>query len=376
MIDVNKLDLEFEVDVNISEKYKRIRAGNDVKANITIINLKDISFSDVTLYIALKDFYGNIYDSSDEPISFQQSLSVERSLNMPPDASNGEYLFYARVFNENSSSIDSDIFYVGLKFKFAAFLKSSFIFVLISVLCIFSVILTLRYIREKQKERILSLYLLLNELKSLIKEGKYDKAIELYTRVKSAYGEPVSKSAIENKEKLRQEIDLLSKNLKEKLKQTKTDITESKKKQLDSKQKKPTQTAAKPAQPKPSQTKKPVSAKPAQNQQQIRQSAKQTASQQKPGQEPAPVQTSQKISPKQEKTDVASKKQQTQTAAKPAQPKPSQTKKPVSAKPAQNQQQIRQSAEQTASQQTNPQPAKSTVSKSESKKKVKQDNAK
>jgi hypothetical protein len=209
--------------VEILEEYKRVRPGEEVKANVTINNLKDIDPTNLNLYIAIKDLRGNIYDSLQEEIPFPNTVSLERSLVTSPNSREGEYLFYARVSNEESLAIDSDIFQIGIRFNFAAFLKSSFIFLLIAFLSIFAVILMLKYHKEREKERILSLYLMVNELKSMIKEGKFDSAVNLYIRIKAAYGEPVSKSALDNKEKLKEEVRKLSQKLKAEVKAIKSE---------------------------------------------------------------------------------------------------------------------------------------------------------
>jgi len=221
VIEVNALEVEFDVDVKIPEKYKRVKPGRIVKADITIQNLKDIVPADMIFYIALKDFYGNIYDSSEEVLWFDSSLSLERDLVVPSNAREGEYMFYARASTKESCAIDSDVFEVGSRFLLLASLKSSFIFILIFFLSIFALILMVIYSREKEKERILSLYLMLNELKNLIKEGEFDKAIYIYTRIKKAYGEPVSRDVLKNKEKLKEEISKLSLRLKTEVKQIK-----------------------------------------------------------------------------------------------------------------------------------------------------------
>jgi len=218
VLEIKALNLEFDILVNISENYKVVKPGKIIKANITILNIKDIEKTDADLYIAIKDFYGNVYDSSEEKISFVSSLSLERELKVPENTEEGVYIFYARVSDEKNIAIDSDTFEVGVRFKFLAFIKSSFIFLLILLLTLILAILMVRYKRNKEKERILSLYLMLNELKNLIKEEKFDEAIELYIRIKTMYHEKISREIIENKEKLKEEVKKLSEKLKTDLK--------------------------------------------------------------------------------------------------------------------------------------------------------------
>ena len=235
VLTINCLDLEFEVNVSIPEKYKRVKPGSLIKANIKIKSLKDISDTNLTLYIALKDFYGNIYDSSRENFLFSSSLDLERNLSIPKNVRAGEYLFYARVSNDKTMVIDCDFFEVGTRLRFAAFLKSSFVFVLILFLSFFAIILVARYRREKEKERILNLYIMLNELKKLIAEGRFDEAAELYIRIKTLYKEPPPRSILENKEELKNEIKKLADQLSEKeaSKKVESEAGESEKKEAE-----------------------------------------------------------------------------------------------------------------------------------------------
>ncbi len=218
IIDVNALELDFSVDVEVPEVYKSVMPGGQVVANISILNLKDVVMTNKTLYFALKDLYGNIYDSNQESIIFDSSLSLERNLTIPKDTNEGVYLFYARVFAEDALAIDSDIFEVGSRFIFLASLKYSFVFILIFVLAIVALFLMVVYSKSKEKERVLRLYLMLNELKKLIKNEEFEKATSLYIRIKRVYGEHISKEDIKNKEQLKEEIKKLSLTFKKDVK--------------------------------------------------------------------------------------------------------------------------------------------------------------
>lgn len=217
VLDVNALEFKFSVNVEIPQDYKTVMPGEIVRANISILNLKDIFEKNMSLYIAIKDFYGNIYDSNEENFVFNSSMFFERKLSVPKEAYGGQYIFYARALAGEGLALDSDTFEVGSRYRFLASLKSSFIFILIFILCLVALILMVVYSRSKEKERILSLYLMLNELKNLIKEEKFDQAIELYVRIKRVYGEPVSRVALEDREKLKEEIRALSLKLKERV---------------------------------------------------------------------------------------------------------------------------------------------------------------
>lgn len=217
VIDVNSLDLDLNVDVNLSEKYALVKPGKLVEGEIGVQSIKDTYPINVTLYIALKDLTGNTYEFSEEEFILTDYSFFVKNFTIPEDARGGDYLFYAKVLGENLTAIDSEVFEVGSRFNFSAFFKISSILIFILVLSIFVILLFLKYAHEKKKEKLLSLYLMLNELKNLIKEGDSEKAISLYVRIKKLYGEPVSEGILENKEKLKEEIVKLSAILKKQI---------------------------------------------------------------------------------------------------------------------------------------------------------------
>lgn len=214
VIDVNPYVLGFKVNVTVPESYKNVNPGKEIIANISISNLKDPPNSPVHLYYAVKDFSGNIYNYSFSNLTLSNNLNLVKSLKIPLAANPGNYLFYARVSLENESAIDSDAFQVGTSFNFDAVFKYGSILFAIFVLTILSMVLFFKYRREHEKKKLLNLYLMVSLLKKLIEEGNTESALNLFIRIKSAYGEKVSESAFENKEKLKEEINMLSEKLK------------------------------------------------------------------------------------------------------------------------------------------------------------------
>ncbi|NCN87039.1 hypothetical protein GW932_04335 [archaeon] len=213
VVDVNPSYLEFEVFIDVLENSEYVKPGKEVFSNITVLNLGDKISAEINLYYAIKDYYGNIYDSGEEVFTLNDLVEFEKNLTIPSDVKLGKYIFYAQVSNEKDIAINSDSFTVGLKFKFEAFVRASFVFISIILLSILSVILTLRYRKQKMKERALNLYVKLNELKELIKEKDYDKAAALYMGIKRIYGEKISENILEDKQKLSLEIEKLSQGI-------------------------------------------------------------------------------------------------------------------------------------------------------------------
>lgn len=220
VVDIKKFESEIIIKVNLTKNSHTVRAGEKVIALITIKNKKDISSTPSQFYYAIKNFNGIILESKNEEIIVGSIFEEKRELIIPEGIPDGEYIFYARIISEDSIDLDSDTFLVGTKFKIIALLKELFYPITILILIIILILLYLIYKRNKKKKRLLELYLLLNELRSLVKEGKTMQAMDIYKRIKIAYGQHVSKNFMEDEVKLREELAKFSKILTQSEKKT------------------------------------------------------------------------------------------------------------------------------------------------------------
>ncbi len=206
VLDIQAIDLEFDLILNLSEGYELVKPGKNVKANISIENLKDLKEINASLYYAIKDFEGKVYNFSEEEVTFFYNLLLEKELQVPDTTPEGKYLFYARLSDSDNIAIDSVSFEVGTRFNFASFFKTGSISFLILLLAILFSIFMVKYKRDKKKERLLELYIMLNKLKNLIKQKKEEEALELFIKIKKIYREPVAKEVFDDKERLKKEI--------------------------------------------------------------------------------------------------------------------------------------------------------------------------
>ena len=212
-ITIDELNVDFGVNVEVLEESKVVKPGKEVIAKIDLKNLKDQVPVDAVLYYAVKDFNGEIHNFREENVTFDSSLSLEKSLEISETAPIGNYIFYVRVYNQKDSAIYSDDFQIGQKFQFAALIRASSVFILISLFSFILFFFVIRYRRQKERGRVLNLYVKLNEMKELIKKGKFDQAAKAYIGIKRIYGEKVSPELLENKEKLIDAIKELSKKI-------------------------------------------------------------------------------------------------------------------------------------------------------------------
>lgn len=224
VIIVKPLDSIIDLELNIPEEYKLIRPGSLVKANITLKNLGDIEEKGINLYYAITDYEGVILDTTQESFTFfSASVTLEKNLTIPENTKKGEYIFFARAVSEDGITLDSDVFEVGEKFNVGAFLKANFLFVIIILSALAVSFLMIRMHKTRERVRLLNLYLKITEINKLIKEGKTDEAIGIYSRIKTQYGESVSETTIKNKEELKKEIEILMQKLNIKVVEKKDD---------------------------------------------------------------------------------------------------------------------------------------------------------
>jgi len=209
VIDVRKFESEFEIDVNVTDKTIRKKGGKPVEAIISIKSIKDVRPTKLILVYSIKDFNGNILGSAKEEITMESLFEETRSLTIPEKIYEGEYIFYGRITGAGVIDLDSDTFFTGPLFKFKEILN----YLLLLLLIIIILTLIYVYLRNKRKRKLLELYLLMNELRKLIKEGKLGPAAEVYKRIKVTYGQHVPGGLEEDPKKLRIELEKFSKIL-------------------------------------------------------------------------------------------------------------------------------------------------------------------
>ena len=225
VIIVKTANIELGLKVVVAEEYKNVRPGNILRANITLENLKDIQERNINFYYAITDFRGNVVDSASEEFIFSaRSQVLEKEFIIPKKIERGEYIFLARAVSGDEIAIDSDTFTVGESFNVAGFIKTNFLIIILILSSITVALLMAKHHKSKERLRLLNLYMMVNQLNKLIQEGKHDEAIDIYVRIKSAYGEPVSQTALENKDLLIKEMKKLAETINSQLSNRQAEI--------------------------------------------------------------------------------------------------------------------------------------------------------
>lgn len=206
IIQVNKLLTKYALNLEIYEESKEVRPDELVLANLTLTNLEDVSESVVDLYYAIRDYNGLIISFKNESFVFNKKThNTNISLPLTPDAQVGEYVLYARTIIDKEVVLASDTFEIGERFNLETFVKTNLLIIMIIVIILAIIVFIIKYRRNREKLRLLNLYVMIKELKSFLQEGKIDEAIESYVRIKRIYGEKISK--ISSKEDLKKEME-------------------------------------------------------------------------------------------------------------------------------------------------------------------------
>ncbi|MAG08572.1 hypothetical protein CMO89_03800 [Candidatus Woesearchaeota archaeon] len=112
ILDVTKKKPLFDINAKVHNVTKKVLKGEDVEADITMINVGDFKEIDVTLHYAVRDLDGNTINFREETMAVKEKLSIARRLRLPEDIDYGTYLFYAEVRYGKEKAMSTDVFEV------------------------------------------------------------------------------------------------------------------------------------------------------------------------------------------------------------------------------------------------------------------------
>ena len=99
----------FDVKADVLDAYKEVKAGEDVKFNITLYNIGGVVV-DTKLDYSIRDLNGNIITAKHETLAIEREATITRSLAAPIEP--GDYIFYAQLAYGDSIATSSDSFKV------------------------------------------------------------------------------------------------------------------------------------------------------------------------------------------------------------------------------------------------------------------------
>ncbi len=152
VIDVESEQVLFDVKLDILPDYKEVVAGNDLKAQITLLSIGPARKVDVIATYIIKDKRGNVIDESTETFAVEKQASFVKSFSIPKTLRLDDYLAIIEVRYENSFAVSSELFRI---IKKEALIKKA---VKSNIILMFMLIVFVMLL-------ILSLYLLVSKVK-------------------------------------------------------------------------------------------------------------------------------------------------------------------------------------------------------------------
>ena len=112
VIEVESAQVLFDAKIDIPSAYKELRPGDELKAQITLLNVGPPRKVDVTTTYIIKDKKGKIIDEFSETFAVEVQSSFVKSFNLPDNLEPGDYIVIVELRYENSFAVSSELFRV------------------------------------------------------------------------------------------------------------------------------------------------------------------------------------------------------------------------------------------------------------------------
>ncbi|MBW2976438.1 hypothetical protein KY347_03255, partial [Candidatus Woesearchaeota archaeon] len=161
IIEVIERKALFDISLAIDENYKKVLREQEVKFNIDLANLGALKPVDVQVYYAIRDMDNKDIVFKTESLAVDDEISVKRSLKIPENVKEGDYIAYAQVSYNGQIAVSSDLFKIAETApKIEPGIKIGAILALILVLVPLLILMTLigrhyfSIAKEREKEEI------------------------------------------------------------------------------------------------------------------------------------------------------------------------------------------------------------------------------
>lgn len=142
VLQVREREALFDIRTTVIKKY--VNPGGKVKANITLINMGDLSNFDVNLEYKVLDFEKNEYTIKMEQFAINRTHSGVYFLELPENISVGDYVFYSTVSYKDINATSYDVFVVEI--------VSSIVWVVLLVLILVLILIIILWYRKRKAE--------------------------------------------------------------------------------------------------------------------------------------------------------------------------------------------------------------------------------
>lgn len=160
IVEIKSKKVLFDASLNVPAKYKEIGKGEELLLQVTLFNLGETGKADVLIEYQIKDFEGNVILKKEEMVAVETQASLSRTLQLPSDLKDGQYVAIISVKYRDSFGTSSDVFYVGRKRNELIgkeYLLIALVFVLIAIstsIIIFFNNRKLKHVLQSQQEEV------------------------------------------------------------------------------------------------------------------------------------------------------------------------------------------------------------------------------
>ncbi len=110
IIEVKEKKPLFDMIIEIPNSFKKTAIGDEMVANIKIVNNGYIDIVDVTIQYSIIDMDNNTIIAKEETLAVGRTKTINRRLRIPSDAKPGRYILYGKITYEGRIATASDFF--------------------------------------------------------------------------------------------------------------------------------------------------------------------------------------------------------------------------------------------------------------------------
>ncbi|MBC8444370.1 hypothetical protein H8D83_02170 [Candidatus Woesearchaeota archaeon] len=112
MIEVEERGIVLDLRLNIPEKLRQLKKGEDVSAKVALFNLGGTDAINVFVKYIVKNIDGEELVSEEETIGITEGTSFIKKMNLPEDIGYGDYVFYAEANYKDNKAVSGSLFEV------------------------------------------------------------------------------------------------------------------------------------------------------------------------------------------------------------------------------------------------------------------------
>lgn len=109
IFEVESKDVFYDVNLDIPPKYTIVSPGEEIVAQLKVFDLSNIITSNINLEYLIKGFDGEILSSESGSISLSGNVEISKSISLPKDIREGEYVVIAVASYKSSVGVSSEL---------------------------------------------------------------------------------------------------------------------------------------------------------------------------------------------------------------------------------------------------------------------------